>query len=418
MMNIGLHTIKKNYEIIFLILILVGYVFFSSLSWLFDIENSRLFAVPYRILVFLFSILIVFKSVASSRFYFKILIPLLTFWIFYFLKALYSFQIDTYLPIFIKQENEIYLRIFLVNLVPCLALLSIDYSVINFKTLVKFIFWILFMSLTVNFLYTVFYLNMYNKVSGVFAVYYITSGHFGVSMVVLSSYLLFFNSYKVTLVKREFLIIGILLGFFALYISAARSPLLALMVIWLYFVLLKRNYKYIYLFVFLLLLSILLLYVCRQVLHIDSAFVERNYIAIFEGNASGRTPYFYRAIEIFKANPLFGGRLMYEDGMYPHNIFLELLMCGGIFLFLLFGLFFLPLLKKATYFLQFSDSKFYILPIFGFWMQYFVLSLTSNNIISNPEFWYFSCVVIAISINIYNEKTKSNDGSWNPSGNY
>ncbi|WP_394758938.1 O-antigen ligase family protein, partial [Flavobacterium sp.] len=266
-------------------------------------------------------------------------------------------------------------------------------------------------------LYTVFYLDYYNKISGIFSVYYISSGHFGVSLVILASYLLFFKSYNESIIKKEILIIGILLGIFAIYISAARSPLLALLVIFLYFIILKNKYKYIYVFIFLLLLGILSIYVCKEILHLESAFIVRNYSALFEGNTSGREPYFTRAIQIFKDNPLLGGRIMYEDGMYPHNIILELLMSGGILILFLFGLIFIPILKKIKYFLRFSDSKYYVLPVVGLWLQYLILAQTSNNIYSNPDFWYFSSVVIGISINIYNEKIKSNDGSWNPSRN-
>lgn len=139
---------------------------------------------------------------------------------------------------------------------------------------------------------------------------------------------------------------------------------------------------------------------------------------IFEGDTSSREPLFIRAITIFKENILVGGRVLYEEGMYPHNIFLELLMAGGILLLILFGLIFYPLIKSVKHFLNFSDSKFYILPLFGLWLQYFILAQTSYNIHSNSDFWYFSCVVIGISINIFNEKIKSNDGGRNPSGNY
>jgi O-antigen ligase len=259
--------------------------------------------------------------------------------------------------------------------------------------------------LAINLGYTVFCLNQFNLVNGIFSVYYISSGHFGASLVILSSYFLVFKTTSKPLIPYIVLLIGLVLGLFAIYISSARSPVLALMVVGLYFVLLKKKMQYLYSFIIFLLLSVILIYILRQFFHLDSAFLERNYTWIFEGNASGRAPYFNRAIAIFKDNILIGGRVLYEDGMYPHNVFLELLMSGGLLLLLIFSLFFYPLLKNIRSFIDTTHSKLYILPLFALWLQYFILTLTSFSIHSNPEFWYFSSVIIGISIRTHHEKT-------------
>jgi len=259
--------------------------------------------------------------------------------------------------------------------------------------------------LTVDLLFTIFYFRQFNKTNGIFSVYYISSGHIGSSLVILSSYLLWFKYTSVTMINKQILLIGILLGLFAIYISGARSPVLALVVVGFYFILLKKRLKFFYFFLLFLFFSVILLYILKQVLHSESAFVVRNYSWIFEGNTSNREPYFSRAIEIFKNNILVGGRVLYEDGMYPHNIFLELLMSGGVVLFLLFGLIFFPVIKNRKIFLKMNQSNLYIIPLFSLWLQYFILVQTSYNIHSNPEFWYFSSIIIGISLKNYNEKT-------------
>ncbi len=53
------------------------------------------------------------------------------------------------------------------------------------------------------------------------------------------------------------------------------------------------------------------------------------------GDASGRQQLWSMAYEEFKHHPFFGGRVE-VSGIYPHNVFLELLMATGIFGFLLF----------------------------------------------------------------------------------
>ncbi len=398
-----LNTSHTKKEIYFIIFLLVGYVIVSSLSSIFQME-SRYFSVPYRLLVFFFSVYILFKNCYFRKIDLKTAFIFSVFWIFYFIKTIYSFHNDKYFPSYLNQEYEVYLRIFIINLVPCLALLSIDYSKVDFKYLMKSIFWILFVMLALNLIYTVFYLNQFNNINGIFSVYYISSGHFGVSLVILSLYLLLFGTVELY-INKKVLIIGLFLGLFAVYTSAARSPILALFIVGLYFMVLKKKIKYIYTFVLMLLLFLLLIYVSKQVLQVENAFIERNYSGIFEGNASGRAPYIERAISIFKDNVLIGGRVMYEDGMYPHNIFLELGMAGGLLLLLLFGLIFYTLLKNCRSFLNLTRSNFFILPLFGLWLQYFILTQTSNNIYSNPEFWYFSSVIIGISLKTYNEKT-------------
>ena len=248
------------------------------------------------------------------------------------------------------------------------------------------------------------YLKSFNKTSGIFAVYYISSGHFGASLVILASYFLVFRSDE-KILSHKVLLAGVFLGLFAIYISAARSPLLAIFLVWAYFLILKNKIKYILFFLIFLLFVAFFIYFSRNILHIESAFVERNYLFIFEGNTSGREPYFNRAIAIFKVNPLIGGRVLYEDGMYPHNIFLELLMSGGLLLLVLFCSFFFYLIKRIKCYFNFSDSNFYIIPLFSLWFQYFILAQTSYNIHSNPEFWYFSSVIMGITTNFYNEKT-------------
>lgn len=405
-MSLKVNLLKKSLldaDLLFLVCLLVGYVISSSLPKIFVVE-SRIFSIPYRLLMFLFSVYILTKNLSFRKIDFNTGLIFCFFWFFYFFKSVYSFHTDYYLPQFIIQEYEIYIRIIAINFFPCLALLSIDYLKVDYKLLTKSIFWILFIILSVNLLYTIFFLGEYNSVSGIFSVYYISSGHFGATLVILSLYLLLFTTNLEIVIDTKVLLLAIPFGLFAIYISAARSPVLALIIIGLYFIILKKQFKLLVYFFLLLLFLVVLLYISRQILHLDSAFVERNYLWLFEGNASGREPYLLRGISIFQNNIIFGGRVLYEDGLYPHNIFLELLMAGGLILLFLFGLLFYPLFRNLNYFLKTSNANYYILPFFAIWLQYFILTLTSNDIHSNPDFWYFSTVIIGISIKTHNEK--------------
>lgn len=402
-MNI-LNTNNTKIDFVLLVSLLVGYIFVCALPSIFNIE-SRGITVPYRFLIFFLSVCILLKNRCLMKGYVKNVLVISVFWIIYFIKTVYSFNTDYYFPQFINLEYEVYLRIFIINFFPCLAILSINYAKVDFELLIKSLFWILFIMLSLNLLYTLFYLNEFNNISGIFSVYYISSGHFGASLVILSFYLLIFKTSSETIINRTALLIGILLGLFAIYISAARSPVLALIIAGVYFIILKKRAKYIYSFIIMLLLFVIFIYCSNQIFHLESSFVDRNYSWIFEGNTSGRGLFLENGITIFKNNVLLGGRVLYEDGMYPHNIFVELLMSGGVLLLMIFCLIFYPLIRNIKYYLNLSNSNINILPLFVLWLQYFALTQTSNNIHSNPEFWYFSCVIIGISIKTYNEKT-------------
>lgn len=127
-----LNKVNKNKELLYLITALVGYIVISSLSNIFEVE-SRDFAVPYRFFIFFFSVYIFSKYIYYRKSELKTVIILCAFWLLYFFKALYSFNVDHYLPEIVKLKHEVYTRIFIINLFPSLALLSIDYEKVDFK---------------------------------------------------------------------------------------------------------------------------------------------------------------------------------------------------------------------------------------------------------------------------------------------
>ena len=55
-----LNILNQQKELIYLLILLVGYVVVSSLSCFLDMD-SQIFAVPYRFIVFFLSIYILFK---------------------------------------------------------------------------------------------------------------------------------------------------------------------------------------------------------------------------------------------------------------------------------------------------------------------------------------------------------------------
>ncbi|MFC6267726.1 O-antigen ligase family protein [Frigoriflavimonas asaccharolytica] len=403
---------KLNIEEWFILLIVVGYTFFSAFAIPFQIEESRIFSVPFRFLIFGFSIFIIYKNFSISKFKNIAVLSVVFFWLFYLLKSYISFTNDLYDEVFHLQISEIYIRIIVIALVPSVALLFIDYKKINFSLVAKGFFYVLTTMLMLNLIYAA--VTPYGiQIRYIFSMYYISYGHLGTTLALLSIFFLFFKPKEISTYLLYF---GLILGIVTIMIAGARSPFLAIMVVIPYLLILKKNYKLIALFLILLLLSVIIIYIFGKSDDFHLMFIDRTYLWLFEGDNSLRTPLFETAIGIFKSNPILGGRTHFEDGMYPHNIVLELLMATGIFGFVLYCIKFIPVVRNLKIYSRKNTNLYYIL-FFTLFLQYFVLVCTSFTLYSVPEFLYFSSIIIGISISNANEENESNDGSRNPSRN-
>lgn len=405
-------TKKNNIEIWFLLLIVTGYTVFSAFVKPLGLENSLLFSIPYRVIVFFFSLFIIYRNFSFNKLRNVAVLAVLFFWLLYLLKTYISFNNDFYNPIFAQKFFEIYVRIIAIAGIPSLALLFIDYRKKDISQVAKGFFYTLLVMLSINLVYALI-MPHHSFLSYIFSIYYISYGHLGTSLVLISLFYLLFKPAEHSLYLVNF---ALLLGIVTIIIAGARSPFLAFMVVIPYLLVLKRNMKLIITFLILLTLAIVAIYFLGKSQEYHIEFANRTYRWLFQGDNSLRTPLFERAIEIFKVNPIFGDRTHYEDGMYPHNIILELLMATGIVGFVLYIIKFLPVLKNYQLFIWGSKNTFFIL-FFALFLQYLVLSATSYTLYSVPEFLYFSSIIIGISLNFKNEENESNDGRRNPAGN-
>ena len=391
---------KWSTEELYLLLIVVGYTVFSAFSIPLNIENSRFFSVPYRILILALSLYIIYKNFSFKRFKSISVLATIFFWILYLLKSYLSFTNDFYDSLFNSTVNEIYVRIIIIALIPSIALLFINYKKVDFSLLSKSFFCVLLFMLTLNFFFALL-MPVGKSFQYIFTMYYISYGHLAATLTLLS---LFFLLFKREVLPIYFVVYGLFLGLITIVIAEARSPFLAIILVVPYLLLVKKNFKLVALYGFLLFLSIVAIYILGKSGTSEMHFVNRTYRWLFEGDNSLRTPLFKEGISIFKANPLFGGRTLFEDGMYPHNIFLELLMATGVLGFITYFLKFLPVFKNYRLF-SFDIKNWYHILFFTLFLQYFVLVFTSFALFAVPEFLYFSSIIIGISLNYENEDT-------------
>ena len=407
---------SKNPEFWFLLLVSAGYLIASGLAIPLGIEEkSRYFAVPFRIIIFLFSLFIIFRNFSSKKITNFAILSFAAFWIFYSVKVILSFYNDSYSPAVLEVWIEIYARIGLIVFFPSLGLLLINYQQVNLKLLGMYIFCTYLIMLVLNLFFGFLTAKEFLLLPSIFSVYYISYGHLGTSLALISLFFLLFTNYNRLL--AFFYSLGLFIGLFTLFIATARSPFLALVVVTLFLLVIKGNIKLIVIYFSLVLLAVLGIWYYVENGYTYFKFITRTYAWLFEGDNSLRTPLFEKSVELFRVNPIVGSRILYEDGSYPHNIFLELLMATGVIGFLLYWLKFIPVLKSWKQFTMKSGNIFYVL-FFTLFLQYFVLVVTSYNLFSVPEFVHFSAIVIGIALNYQYEKTQSDDRRGDTAGNY
>lgn len=407
------YSILRHQEMYFLVFALFGYI----VAYI-DPYDSKVFP-PYinlfiRGTVFILSLYFIKKNFSILKERKATVFLFIIFFLFHFFKLYISLPNITALntQALYNLKNAIYYYGFVVIPAPVIAILSLNYQIIDFKKFCQIVFWFLLTLLCINFLHTNFIFEDYNSNgrSGIFRAYYIFVGHYGLSLVVLSIYL-----YSFLGLKNYKYIIGIFLGLFPIYVSAARSPILALLVILFIFLILLNNKKYWLYFFYFLSLSILVLFVIyKSKIGENFIFFKRLNMAVFERNASGRSFYLNKGLDIFIKHPILGKDAIFEDGMYPHNLFIEILMSTGLLGMALFIIYFKFVVKSFFKVLRniykYKESGILIF----FFLQYFILAQTSGSLYSSFKFWYFGAAVIGLGyINFTNEEIKSNNRRGN-----
>lgn len=405
-------SIVNNQETYFLFITLFGYI----LSDINPFELKKLSVAANLLLrgfVFILSVYFIIKNFEIIKKRKSVIISFLLFFSFYIMKVYYTLQNfpfnDNVLP---ALRNVLYYFVLIIVPLPVVAILSLDYKKIDFKRFYKTVFSFLFVILSVNFLF----IGKENgNRNGIFNAYYIITGYYGLSLVVMSLF-----SYLFLKEKSKIYLIGLLLGFTPMFVSAARSPVLAFFLIVFLFILLKNNRKYwIYSGIAVVLFAVSFFIIYKSGIGDNIVFFKRINAAIFENNASGRSYYLNKGIDVFTNNPWFGGRVLFEDGMYSHNLFVDILMSTGLLGIILFIIYFKFVVKifikvlKNIY--KYKESGILVF----FFLQYLVLVQTSGCTYASFEFWYFGAAIIGLGyINLTNEEIKSNDSRGYATGDH
>ncbi len=169
--------------------------------------------------------------------------------------------------------------------------------------------------------------------------------------------------------EKIYLYLTLSVAFGLFFLGATRGALVAVLIGLLsliYFGTVKNRLKFSFLFV----LAIpLIIYGVEAT---GSAIFERSLNTVETGDSSGREPLWNAAIEEFINNPILGGRIE-VSGIYPHNIFLEILMATGTVGFIIFLIIMIWCIKNGLRSIKLNKIYLFSLLIFliGFSMSNF-----------------------------------------------
>jgi len=299
---------------------------------------------------------------------------------------------------------ETYSRIVGICFLPSLAVLTIPAKEIDYRKVFNVSFAVLFIILLLNVLMGIEH-DFNGRTAGFMSMYSISFGHLGVTLGMFSIYKLLYEKAE-NKYWQIMSVLGIVLGTYIMYTSGTRSPLIAYVICVVFILYVKNKLKYLYAFLSLLIVgAISLIYFKPQYGGGQtSSFLARVTNMLVSGDSSGRGTLYQEGIKIFTENPIFGGRILFFDGMYPHNIFLEVLMSLGIVGLIIYFLFFKNCINFIFIIKKYSENNVEVVWVTVLWLQYFILSLFSYNIHSSPEIWYYTAMVLVFNKKAIAEK--------------
>lgn len=391
-------SILNKFTNVYLVLLIVGFLFVGVVPNAIGLAEGSI-SVPYRIFVLAFSLFLIFSILFSqkiTKIRWKNYHLFIGFWILYTIRIIYDLYYSGIILAPNTSPSEYMQFAFGVVLIPSFCVMLITQANnIDYEWVLKWIYRILFFTLLIA-IYSRGNSDLVGRTSGDMSIGVLVFGQYGTTLSLLSLF------YMVRGLKKNtnliFYIIGFLIGFLAIFISASKSPLLALILVSLLFVILW--FGGLKSFFFLAISSLVLYIFFTDIIYFlsnifKSGLIERILYAIEVGGDKTRENYMITAINEFVNNPFFGNAILIQEysvaGNYPHNIIVEAFMSLGF----LGGIIILFWILKGIKNFYFATKQHSYLAWVGLiFLQYFIFSIFSGNIFSNNLFWIFSILTI------------------------
>lgn len=396
------------------VLMFIGYQLATSLFLPVssDIEGiSRTVTVPYRAFALLISLIVIFlnlkNQIGKTHLALKILI---IYWIALIIRIFYDTNIRY--DVNLNDTRQLWLYIFGIIL-PAIYSIMKSFNKINLKKALKWIYLgtviTLILSLFNNTALLMDSSEVTNRASGNIALSTISFGHLGTMGIILSLFILFKG--RMGLAKKALIIAVILLSFFIMLRAGSRSPVLALIVVLLFWLFARGKNVALGTFITIALIALLVIFV-EPILNfmgnISPVMEARLRVSIFEGNTSGRDNLYEIALQAFLDKPFFGKQFAIFRAQYgfdySHNIILDSLMGLGFFGGLAMAYVLWIAIKKSYFMIKQKDPHFWISLIL---VQQIVLSMLSGAFYYNQILNILLVCAFLYSYSQVNLKTKS-----------
>jgi O-antigen ligase len=377
---------------------LVGFLLVSILPSLFGLSGTS-FSIFYRIFILGSSLLIIFFSATNKnpKVIFKPFYLFLLFWALYACRLIYDLSIaDGYIE-YGKSNSEYFQLAFGVAFVPAIGIIYADFNKLDFDFILVWVYRVLFLVLLIAIVLRT-GSTVTARSTGGLEIGVLLYGQYGTTLCLLSLFMLMKNS--VTL-KSIFYIVGFIIGFITIFVSASRSPFLALIIATLMFIFIRKGgVRTLFVSLILFCFFYFFFFDIAQLLnnYYPSSFLGRLLYAVNEGESGGRESLFAHGFNEFIDNPFFGNAMLLQTGLnrgkYPHNLIIEAFMATGFLGGIIFTLW---ILKCVTSLKKIVSKNFNQSWIGLLFIQFLIFGMFSGSLFSSNLFWLISVLLVGVS---------------------
>jgi len=374
-----------NFVLCFVGYQLVTSIFLPATS---DIEGiSRMVTIPYRASALLLSLLVIILNLKKKKEKTPIAVKMLwLYWIALIIRIFYDTNIR--IDVNLKDTTQLWLYLFGIIL-PAMYSVMKSSRMIDFDKALKWIYWgtvlTLVLSLFNNAALLMDAVEITSRTDGNVALNTISFGHLATTGVILSFFMLFREGKG--LVKKTILIAIMLTSFFIMLRAGSRSPVLALLVVLLFWMFARGKNIILGFSISIAVVTLLIVFidpVLNFMGNISPVIEARLRASIYLGDSSGRDPIFEEAFQLFLEKPLLGNQFAFfrSDGGFinSHNIILDALMGLGLFGGILIIYILWKAVKTSYILIKHNYSGFWISLVL---IQQIVVSMLSGAIYSD-----------------------------------
>lgn len=385
---------KIKFQETYIILLIIGFLFSSLISSLLNLPFN--INVLYRAFIAIIALLFITFS------FHKRLLPkkfniVLIFFLLYSFRILYDLFLRDFIILWPDSTALSYIQLYFgAILLPSISLMYVNYKKLDFDYIFRRIYIILAILLFVSF-----FLRQQSDIEGGrdlggLDIGVLLYGQYGATFSILSLYRYFkYDGFW----NKVISLLGYFVGFATIFVSASRSPFLALLLVSVFF--LYKRFGKIQFAIVISLISGILYFSFFEILEFINFYFKSNFldrlIYAAQGVDSGRSRLVGTAINEFIDKPFFGNAFLLQTGntpgIYPHNLIIESFMALGI---IGGSVFVTIIIKNIVSLLKLNYKSLDNSWVGLLFLQYLIFGMFSGSLYTSDLFWIFSIILIGV----------------------